>query len=89
MPRSNREYLLRYADQAIGNIETALGNLKAVSDAYGGVYKPVEGETLPVEKEVPDDYMGNHGKYQQAVDLIAAQIIMALDDLKLFRSMFM
>ena len=89
MPRSNREYLLRYADQAQNDIERSLERLKMLSDAYGGVYKPMEGDVLPELKEVPEGYEGQHGKYQQYVDLIAVQIIGALNDLVTFRSKFM
>lgn len=89
MPRSNREYLLRYADAAIADGEKCLEYLKRLSDAYGGVWKPMHGETLPELHEVPESYVGDHGKYQKAVDLVATQIIMALDDLKQFRSRFM
>lgn len=89
MPRSNREYLLRYADQAINDIERALERLKMLSDAYGGVYTPLDGETLPQLKEVPEEYEGAHGKYQKYVDLVALQIMSPLDDLKKFKNNFM
>lgn len=89
MPRSNREYLLRYADQAINDAERALGRLKMLSDAYGGVYKPMEGDVLPELKDTPESYEGQHGKYQQYVDLVAVQFMNALDDLKQFRDKFM
>ena len=89
MPRSNREYLLRYADQAKGEIERALDRLKMLSDAYGGTYKPMDGEVLPQLKEVPEEYEGQYGLYQKYVDLVALQIISALEDLKTFRSRFM
>ena len=89
MPRSNREYLLRYADQALNDLDRSLERLHMLSDAYGGIYKPMDGETLPELKEVPESYEGQHGKYQQAVDLIAAQLIMARDDLANFKAKFM
>lgn len=89
MPRSNRELLLRSADQALNDCERALTNLKYMSDMYGGVENPLGTETLPQHKEVPKDYSGQHGKYQQAVDLIAMQIMMAMDDLKTFKAEFM
>lgn len=34
MPRTNREYLLRYADQADNDMDRALSKLKALSDMY-------------------------------------------------------
>jgi len=89
MPRSNREYLLRYADQAINDVERALERLKMLSDAYGGVYKPMDGDVLPELKDVPEGYEGQHGKYQQYVDLIAIQIMSAYNDLKIFKTKFM
>ena len=89
MPRSNREYLLRYAEQALNDIDRSLERLQMLSNAYGGIYKPMDGETLPELKEVPESYEGQHGKYQQAVDLIAAQIMMARDDLAGFKLKFM
>jgi len=89
MPRSNREYLLRYAEQAINDLERALERLKMLSDAYGGIYAPMDGEVLPQLREVPEEYAGQHGKYQQYVDLVAAQIMMPLDDLKAFKAKFM
>lgn len=89
MPRSNREYLLRYADQAVNDAERCLERLKMLSDAYGGIYKPMDGDVLPELKEVPEEYVGQHGKYQEYVDLVAIQIMAALDDLKTFKSRFM
>jgi hypothetical protein len=89
MPRSNREYLLRYADQAINDLERGLERLQMLSDAYGGVYRPLDGDVLPELKEVPEGYEGQHGKYQQYVDLVAAQIMPAYEELKLFRNKFM
>lgn len=38
MPRSTREYLLRYADQAINDFDRALYKLKQLSDTYGEDY---------------------------------------------------
>ena len=35
MPRSTREYLLRYADQADNDLDRALQKLKQMSDTYG------------------------------------------------------
>lgn len=89
MPRSNREYLLRYADQALNDIDRALERLMMLSDAYGGVYKPMDGDVLPELKEVPEAYEGQHGKYQQTVDLIAAMIMQARENLELFKTRFM
>lgn len=89
MPRSNREYLLRYADQAINDLERALTRLKMLSDAYGGIYAPLDGEVLPQLKDVPEDYAGQHGQYQKYVDLVAVQIMAPLDDLKTFKTRFM
>lgn len=89
MPRSNREYLLRYADQALNDIDRALERLQMLSDAYGGVYKPMEGDLLPELKEVPEAYAGQHGKYQEYVDLVATQIMQAREDLVKFRTQFM
>ena len=89
MPRTNREYLLRYAEQALNDIDRALERLKMLSDAYGGVYKPMEGDVLPELKEVPEEYAGQHGKYQQYVDLVAVQIMDARNDLETFRHKFM
>ena len=89
MPRSNREILLRSADQALNDMERCLTNLKYMSDVYGGVENPLGTDPLPQQRDVPKDYSGQHGKYQQAVDLIATQIIMAMDDLKTFKARFM
>lgn len=89
MPRNNREYLLRYADQALDSIDRSLEYLKRLSDAYGGIYAPMDGDVLPVLREVPESYEGQHGKYQQYVDLVAAQIMAAKEDLKNFRTKFM
>lgn len=89
MPRSNREYLLRYADQALNDIDRGLERLQMLSDAYGGVYKPMEGDVLPVLLDVPEGYEGQHGKYQQFVDLIAVQIMAAKQDLITFKTRFM
>ncbi len=89
MPRSNREYLLRYADQALNDIDRSLERLKLLSDAYGGVYKPMEGDVLPELKEVPESYEGQHGKYQEYVDLVAVQIMAAREDLLTFKTRFM
>jgi len=89
MPRSNREYLLRHADQAINDLERGLDRLKMLSDAYGGIWKPMEGDVMPVMLDVPEGYEGQHGKYQKYVDVVAAQIFAALDDLIKFRRDFM
>ena len=35
MPRSTREYLLRFADQAKGNLERASSNLQTMAGIYG------------------------------------------------------
>lgn len=89
MPRSNREYLLRYADQAINDLERALERLKMLSDAYGGIYAPMDGEVLPQLRDVPEEYEGQHGKYQKYVDLVAIQIMSPLEDLKKFKTHYM
>ena len=89
MPRSNREYLLRYADQSIGNIENALENLKRISDAYGGVALPMDGN-LRVGAEIPDDnYDKPHGKHQQYVDIQAQLLMSVLENMKLFKQNYM
>lgn len=38
MPRSTREYLLRYADQALGDFDRALNRLSLLGEAYGEEY---------------------------------------------------
>jgi len=38
MPRSTREYLLRYADEATHDLDRALTNLLALKLAYGEVH---------------------------------------------------
>ena len=89
MPRSNREYLKRYAEQAMNDIERGLERLKMLSEAYGGNYKPMGDDSPPILQDEPENYDGQHGKYQQFVDMIAAQIIGAYKDLITFREKFM
>lgn len=89
MPRSNREYLLRYADQALDSLDRALEYMKRLSDAYGGVYAPLDGDVLPVLRDVPEEYEGQHGKYQKYVDLVAFQVIEARKELEKFRKQYM
>lgn len=89
MPRNNREYLMRYCEQALNDIERGLERLKMLSDAYGGVYRPLDGDVMPVLKDVPDEYEGQHGLYQKYVDLVAIQIMAARDDLITFKTKFM
>lgn len=89
MPRSNREYLLRYCDQAQGNLENALERLKMLSDAYGGVWKPLDGDITVQLQEEPTNYDGLHGKYQEYVDLQAALIMTVMDNLKIFKQNYM
>lgn len=89
MPRSNRGYLLRYADQALNDIERALDRLQMLSSSYGGIYKPMDGEVLPQLKEVPESYEGQYGKHQQYVDLLGIQLMAVKNDLEKFRSKFM
>jgi len=89
MPRSNREYLLRYADQSINDIERCLERLQLLSDAYAGVYKPMDGEiTVPLVEEA-ESYDGVHGKYQQFVDVQAALMMTICENMKLFRHNYM
>jgi hypothetical protein len=89
MPRSNREYLLRYCEQAMNDLQRSLERLKMLSDAYGGVYKPLEGD-LPVElTDETAGYEGAHGNYQAYVDIQAALVINVLDNLELFRKQYM
>jgi hypothetical protein len=38
MPRSTREYLLRYADEATHDLDRALTNLLALKIAYGDIH---------------------------------------------------
>lgn len=89
MPRSNREYLLRYADQAINDLERCLERLKMLSDAYGGVYRPMDGDVLPELKEVPSEYAGNYALYQKNIDAIGAMLMIAYENLKDFKIKFM
>ena len=89
MPRSNREYLLRYADQAINDIERSLERMKMLSDAYGGIYKPMDGDVMPVMTDEPSQYEGAHGKYQQYVDVNAELLMTALENMKIFRTNYM
>jgi len=60
-----------------------------LSDAYGGVYKPMDGDVLPVLLDVPEGYEGQHCKYQQYVDVVAIQIMAAYGDLQTFKKKFM
>lgn len=89
MPRSNREYLLRYADQAINDIERALERLKMLSDAYGGVYRPMDGDVMPLLTDEPESYSGAHGQYQQYVDLQAGLLMNALENMRIFKTRYM
>jgi len=89
MPRSNREYLLRYADQAINDLERGLDRLQMLSDAYGGVYKPMENDPMPVLEETQDEYVGPHGKYQQYVDIQAQLLMTVRDNLLTFKQNYM
>lgn len=89
MPRSNREYLLRYCDQAINDIERGLERMQMLSDAYGGVYKPMEGDLSPILTEEPGGYDGQHGQYQAYVDVNATLMMTVLENMKLFRSTYM
>jgi len=89
MPRSNREYLLRYCDQANNDIERALDRLQMLSDAYGGVYKPMDNEPMPELKDEQTDYGGPHGQYQQYVDINAQLLMTVLANMKLFRQQHM
>ena len=89
MPRSNREYLLRYADQSINDLERALERFQMLSDAYGGVYRPLDGDiTIPLTDDA-SDYVGPHGKYQQYVDLQASLLMTVYENMKLFRKQYM
>ena len=38
MPRNNREYLLRYADQMDNDLDRILQNCKRISELYGDVH---------------------------------------------------
>ena len=89
MPRSNREYLLRYADQAINDMERALDRLKTISDVYGGKFAPMDG-ALPMDLlDDATEYDGTHGKYQQFVDAISMMQMQVLDELITFKKNFM
>lgn len=85
MPRTNREYLLRFADQALNDLERALERLKYMSDAYAGIAVPLEGQPMPGPSQDEEGYTGQYAKYQQFTDLVAAQVIQAHADLTLFR----
>lgn len=50
MPRSTREYLLRYADQALADYDRALNRLGLLSEAYG--------ETHPAYKQAVENLIG-------------------------------
>ena len=89
MPRSNREYLLRYADQAANDMERALDRLKTISDVYGGKFAPMDG-ALPMDLlDDATEYDGTHGKYQQFVDAISMMQMQVLDELITFKKNFM
>lgn len=88
MPRSNREYLQRYTDQAINDMERCLERLQMLSDAYGGVYKPLDGEISIPSNDEKTDYTGAYAKYQKFVDIQAALIMSVYENMKMFRSKY-
>ena len=89
MPRTNRQYLQRYADQAMNDLERGLERLQRLSDAYAGVYKPMDDMPMPEMTDEPTEYDGAHGKYQQYVDIQASLLMTVLENVRLFRNKFM
>ena len=89
MPRSNRQYLQRYCEQAQNDLERALERLMMLSNAYGGVWKPMDDEPMPELTDEPSEYEGPHGKYQQFVDIQASLLMVVKDNLEVFRTSFM
>jgi hypothetical protein len=60
-----------------------------LSDAYGGVYKPMEGDVMPQMTDEPTEYEGAHGKYQQYVDINAQLLMTVLENIQTFRTTWM
>lgn len=89
MPRTNREYLIRYVDQAINDLERALDRLQLLSNTYGGISRPIEGGRIPVTLEVEENYEGAHAKYQKYIDIQATLTITVLNNLRLFKQRYM
>lgn len=81
--------MLRYADQATNDLERALDRLKIMSDMYAGQPMPKGDMDDGQPTDDATDYSGAHGKYQQYVDLVAAQVMGAMEDLVKFRKNYM
>lgn len=85
MPRSNREYMLRFADSAINNLEYALGELGRLRNIYAGGAKPLEGAEQ-LDSGVIEPVEGlDHPEHRQAVEMIAAIVLQAHELLTTFR----
>jgi hypothetical protein len=63
--------------------------MKMLSDAYGGVYTPMEGEVFKADEVEITEYKGIHAKYQQYVDVNASLLTTVLENMQLFRKQYM
>lgn len=89
MPRSTREYLMRYADQALNDLDRALEKLMQIRDIYQGVkpadaIDPNSGELIQAD-ETPPQAPEHHA----AITNVGIIVTQAREFLSDFRYRFM
>lgn len=89
MPKSNRQYMLRYADQTLLHLEHCLALLGVLRNIYAGAPPPMAQaeDTMP---EMIEPVPGlDHPDYRQAVEGIGLILAQAHEMLTVFRKQVM
>lgn len=88
MPRTTREYLLRFTDQLLNNLTRAIGDVQKLMEIYCGVEQTDDenAEPKPFDTGIqPKDE--RYRPYVEALRLIGASIAQVVDIVETFKGM--
>ena len=89
MPKTNRQYMLRYAAEGINDLERCLARLGILRNIYAGAPPPMEqDEDTKPEMIQPIDGK-DHKEYREAVEGIGLLVAQAHDLLTTFHDQVM
>lgn len=77
MPRNTREYIQRFADQALNDLERSLDKLAHIRTLYGAPLPDVRGDDGEVIQAMEPAEPGRYEAYIQAIDGVGIIIAQA------------
>ncbi len=88
-PRSSREYCLRWADEALNDLQRALANVAQVKKVYDGELVPAGDPDKYKDPETGEIKPPTASKHSQAMQMVGDAIVAVYDTLKVIREQVM